>query len=65
MYGGVGVLGQALVIDVAQVVAELVVALVERLAGSAAVQCGLLRVLMSSAPAKIPPAGIPAVVKAS
>jgi hypothetical protein len=45
VYGGVGVLRQSLVVDVGQVVAELVVAPVERLAGGTAVQRDLVRLL--------------------
>ena len=65
MYGGIGELRQSLIVDVGQVIAELVVALVERLTRFSAVQPDLVRLFSTSAPAKIPPAGIPAVVKAS
>jgi hypothetical protein len=45
VYGGVGVLRQSLVVDVGQVVAELVVAPVERHAGGTAAQRDLVRLL--------------------
>jgi hypothetical protein len=45
VHDGVGVLRQSLVVDVGQVVAELVVAPVERHAGGTAVQCNLVRLL--------------------